>query len=80
VLGFTPVADEPEQDRPGAISSRSVSAGDSEIATTKSWVVTPRGAGRGAASILLARAATPEQERFVSDQAGGRVFLSSPRA
>ena len=27
------------------------------------------------ASILLARAATPEQERFIGDQAGGRVFL-----
>ena len=42
----------------------------------KRWVVVaPPGAGEGGASILLARAATPEQERFIGDQAGGRVFL-----
>ena len=42
----------------------------------KRWVtVAPPGAGPGTASLLLARAATPEQERFVGDQAGGRVFL-----
>jgi catechol 2,3-dioxygenase-like lactoylglutathione lyase family enzyme len=42
----------------------------------KRWVlVAPPGAGEGAASLLLARAATPEQERFIGDQAGGRVFL-----
>lgn len=44
----------------------------------KRWVVVaPAGAGPGAGgtSLLLARAATPEQERFVGDQAGGRVFL-----
>jgi catechol 2,3-dioxygenase-like lactoylglutathione lyase family enzyme len=42
----------------------------------KRWVtVRPPGAGEGAATILLARAATPEQARFVGDQAGGRVFL-----
>ena len=39
----------------------------------KRWVVVaPRGGG---ASLLLARAATPEQARFIGDQAGGRVFL-----
>ena len=43
-------------------------------AQDKRWViVAPRG-GQGA-SLLLARAATPEQARFVGDQAGGRVFL-----
>lgn len=42
----------------------------------KRWVlVAPPGAGPGAASLLLARAATPSQARFVGDQAGGRVFL-----
>ena len=42
----------------------------------KRWVViAPPGAPDGATTILLARAATPEQARFVGDQAGGRVFL-----
>lgn len=42
----------------------------------KRWVtIRPPGAGTAAATILLARAATPEQERFIGDQAGGRVFL-----
>jgi catechol 2,3-dioxygenase-like lactoylglutathione lyase family enzyme len=39
----------------------------------KRWVlVAPPGGG---AALLLARASTPEQERFVGNQAGGRVFL-----
>jgi catechol 2,3-dioxygenase-like lactoylglutathione lyase family enzyme len=42
----------------------------------KRWVlVAPPGAGEGAASLLLARASTPEQERLIGNQAGGRVFL-----
>lgn len=42
----------------------------------KRWVtIRPPGAPVGAATLLLARAATPEQARFVGDQAGGRVFL-----
>ena len=42
----------------------------------KRWVlIAPPGAPPGAAHLLLARAATPEQERFIGDQAGGRVFL-----
>ena len=42
----------------------------------KRWVlVAPPGAGEGAATLLLARAASPEQERFIGNQAGGRVFL-----
>ena len=42
----------------------------------KRWViVAPPGAGRDAATILLARASTDRQECFVGDQAGGRVFL-----
>ena len=43
---------------------------------TACWVlVTPPGAGENAATLLLARAATPEQEAFIGNQAGGRVFL-----
>lgn len=38
-------------------------------------LVAPSGAGDGAATILLARASTPEQQAFIGDQAGGRVFL-----
>ncbi|HEX4738309.1 MAG TPA: VOC family protein [Allosphingosinicella sp.] len=42
----------------------------------KRWVlVAPPGAGAGAATLLLARASSPEQERFIGNQAGGRVFL-----
>lgn len=42
----------------------------------KRWVlVAPPGAGDNAATLLLARAATPEQEAFIGNQAGGRVFL-----
>lgn len=40
----------------------------------KRWVVVAPPGGVGT-TLLLARAATPEQERFVGDQAGGRVFL-----
>jgi catechol 2,3-dioxygenase-like lactoylglutathione lyase family enzyme len=42
----------------------------------KRWVtIRPPHAPDDATTILLARAATPEQARFVGDQAGGRVFL-----
>ena len=42
----------------------------------KRWVlVAPPGAGDNAASLLLARASSPEQEAFIGNQAGGRVFL-----
>jgi catechol 2,3-dioxygenase-like lactoylglutathione lyase family enzyme len=42
----------------------------------KRWVlVAPPGAGDNAATLLLARAATPEQQAFIGNQAGGRVFL-----
>jgi len=42
----------------------------------KRWVVIrPPNAPGNATTILLARAATPEQARFIGDQAGGRVFL-----
>lgn len=49
---------------------------DTRLDEAKRWVlVAPPGAGPGAASLLLARAATPEQEAFIGNQAGGRVFL-----
>jgi catechol 2,3-dioxygenase-like lactoylglutathione lyase family enzyme len=42
----------------------------------KRWVlVAPPGAPPDGCSVLLARASTPDQARFVGDQAGGRVFL-----
>jgi catechol 2,3-dioxygenase-like lactoylglutathione lyase family enzyme len=42
----------------------------------KRWViVAPAGAAPGSTTLLLARASTPEQERFIGNQAGGRVFL-----
>lgn len=42
----------------------------------KRWVtIRPPGAAADTTTILLARAATPEQTRFIGDQAGGRVFL-----
>lgn len=40
----------------------------------KRWVVVaPPGGSSG--TLLLARTSKPEQERFIGDQAGGRVFL-----
>jgi catechol 2,3-dioxygenase-like lactoylglutathione lyase family enzyme len=42
----------------------------------KRWVVVaPPGAGGEATTLLLARAATPEQAEYIGNQAGGRVFL-----
>ncbi len=40
----------------------------------KRWVVV-RPKGDGQTSILLARASTAHQEKFIGDQSGGRVFL-----
>ena len=40
----------------------------------KRWVVISPPGGSGT-SLLLARASTPEQEAFIGNQAGGRVFL-----
>lgn len=40
----------------------------------KRWLVVAPPGGRGAA-LLLARAATPQQQARIGDQAGGRVFL-----
>jgi len=61
-LGFTLVADEPQSGQGPEPAKR--------------WVlVAPAGAPLGAAHLLLARAATPEQAASVGKQAGGRVFL-----
>jgi catechol 2,3-dioxygenase-like lactoylglutathione lyase family enzyme len=47
---------------------------DTVLSETKRWVlITPPGEGQ--CSLLLARAATPEQMRVVGNQTGGRVFL-----
>ena len=43
-------------------------------AQDKRWVVVAPPGSDGAA-LLLARASTPEQEAFIGNQAGGRVFL-----
>jgi len=40
----------------------------------KRWVVVAPPGGSGS-TILLARASRPEQEEFIGNQAGGRVFL-----
>jgi lactoylglutathione lyase len=49
---------------------------DSELAPGKRWVVVaPPGSHGAGATLLLARAATPEQERCIGGQTGGRVFL-----
>ena len=46
---------------------------DTPLKASKRWVVVkPPGSGT---SLLLARAATPEQMARVGDQTGGRVFL-----
>ena len=51
-------------------------ADEDQPAQDKRWVlVAPPGAPEDGASLLLARASTPEQEAFIGDQAGGRVFL-----
>jgi len=47
---------------------------DSPRGEGKRWVVVAPGNG-GGTSLLLARAATPEQALRIGDQAGGRVFL-----
>ena len=49
---------------------------DTPIDPDKRWVVVaPPGAVEGGASLLLARAATPDQQAAVGRQAGGRVAL-----
>ena len=47
---------------------------DTPLTDGKRWVVVAPPGGAGT-SLLLARAATPEQTARVGDQSGGRVFL-----
>ena len=47
---------------------------DTILSETKRWVLI-RPPGSGECSLLLAKAAKPEQERVVGNQTGGRVFL-----
>jgi len=83
-LGFVLLADErcePGQaaasprrgcEHPGDV--RTDSGSHRQAGQDKRWVLVGPAEGRGT-SLLLARAATPEQEKFIGDQAGGRVFL-----
>lgn len=45
-----------------------------QAAQDKRWVVVSP-PGNSETSLLLARASTPEQEEFIGNQSGGRVFL-----
>jgi catechol 2,3-dioxygenase-like lactoylglutathione lyase family enzyme len=47
---------------------------DTPLGDGKRWVLIAPGGGDGSA-LLLARAATPEQEAAIGNQSGGRVFL-----
>jgi catechol 2,3-dioxygenase-like lactoylglutathione lyase family enzyme len=47
---------------------------DTPMSATKRWVVVAPGHD-GGASLLLAQAATPEQQAAIGNQTGGRVFL-----
>src|SRR5664279_3903315 len=47
---------------------------DTKLSETKRWVVV-KPQGTGSCSLLLARAATPEQVKTIGNQTGGRVFL-----
>ncbi len=49
-------------------------AEDKHMSETKRWVVV-KPKGEGGFSLLLAKAATDEQKKFVGNQSGGRVFL-----
>lgn len=47
---------------------------DTRMSDTKRWVLVQPPGGEGCA-LLLAKAATPEQESRIGNQTGGRVFL-----
>jgi len=48
---------------------------DTPMGPAKRWVVVGPDDGHAGASLLLARAATPEQQAAIGRQAGGRVLL-----
>lgn len=47
---------------------------DTKLSETKRWVIVAP-PGNGSCSLLLAKAATPEQQSRAGNQTGGRVFL-----
>jgi catechol 2,3-dioxygenase-like lactoylglutathione lyase family enzyme len=47
---------------------------DTPLSSAKRWVVVSPGEGHGAC-LLLAKAASPEQQAAIGNQTGGRVFL-----
>jgi uncharacterized glyoxalase superfamily protein PhnB len=48
---------------------------DTQLSETKRWVVMqPKGTGQGS-KLLLAKASTEEQSKYIGNQTGGRVFL-----
>ena len=49
---------------------------DTVLTPEKRWVVIkPKNSSGQGCNLLLARAATPQQENFIGNQTGGRVFL-----
>lgn len=48
---------------------------DTILSETKRWVMVQPAGNENGATLLLAKAATPEQEKFIGYQTGGRVFL-----
>lgn len=46
---------------------------DTKLSETKRWVLVRPNDGE--TCLLLAKAASPEQEKFIGNQSGGRVFL-----
>lgn len=48
---------------------------DTQLSETKRWVVMqPKGTSQGS-KLLLAKASTEEQSKYIGNQTGGRVFL-----
>lgn len=48
---------------------------DTILSDVKRWVIVEPNGSRGGCQLLLAKAATPEQEKHIGNQTGGRVFL-----
>ncbi|MEI7960055.1 MAG: VOC family protein [Chitinophagaceae bacterium] len=48
---------------------------DTVISDVKRWVIVEPNGSMGGCQLLLAKAATPEQEKHIGNQTGGRVFL-----
>jgi len=48
---------------------------DTRLSEGKRWVLVAPPGGESPCRLLLAKAATPEQESRIGDQTGGRVFL-----